>query len=161
MEDEKKFEILSNFVSNLAGDQKTIVESLQHGDKDRYLFRGLRTDGEGWVYGGLSSNPNIDVIYIECWKYEAPLDLFDDKYLVQYEVIPETVGQWTGIRDKWDQMIFEGDIIKSDYLEVSGRVIYDTRSTSYHLVEPEYNEHICIHTAYDYEVIGNIHEEKQ
>lgn len=158
MEDEKKFEILSNFVSNLAGDQKTIVESLQHGDKDRYLFRGLRTDGEGWVYGSLQIIQYRKEYYIEEWVYKESSEVY---YQNEYQVVPESVGQWTGIKDKWDQMIFEGDIIKSDYLEVSGRVIYDTRSTSYHLVEPEYNEHVCIHTAYDYEVIGNIHEGKK
>lgn len=151
MEDEKKFEILSNFVSDLAGSQKTVSESLQQTNNDRYLFRGLRADGEGWVYGYYYFDGRRHFIYV----------VDDNGIDASYSVIPETVGQWTGIRDKWDQMIFEGDIIKSDYLEVSGRVIYDTRSTSYHLVEPEYNEHVCIHTAYDYEVIGNIHEGKK
>jgi len=158
MEDEKKFEILSNFVSDLAGSQKTVSESLQQTNNDRYLFRGLRTDGEGWVYGSLQIIQYRKEYYIEEWVYKESSEVY---YQNEYQVVPESVGQWTGIKDKWDQMIFEGDIIKSDYLEVSGRVIYDTRSTSYHLVEPEYNEHVCIHTAYDYEVIGNIHEGKK
>lgn len=67
-------------------------------------FRGLRTDGEGWVHGYYwFDNQNK--------KHKITSDLSDDNFRC-YEVIPETVGQFTGLKDKNEKEIFEGDIVE-------------------------------------------------
>ena len=81
--------------------------------KDRYLFRGKRTENGEWVYGCVLQADNwsdISVIYnYDGSMYEPPLFDFDS-----YEVIPETVGQYTGLTDKNGKRIFENGYIIID-----------------------------------------------
>ena len=80
------------------------------GEKMRdILFRGKRIDNGKWAYGSLVKTSSNEYVIVDDWDYGLVFERFI------HGVIPETVGQFTGVHDD-SVMIFDGDIVKSTAL---------------------------------------------
>ena len=116
------------------------------------IFRGKRTDNGEWVKGYLY------ITHIgahEIGSYDAEINI----ERLTFDVIPETVGQYTGLTDKNGKRIFEGDIVslvKHDSLIY--KVVYVP--CRYELVNSKgVNCFVLdIYKSENIEVIGNIHD---
>ena len=129
------------------------------------LFRGKRVDNGEWVEGSLIHQTMFYGDPVDCYHI-----LYDGEFHADYygsaEVIPETVGQFTGLLDKNGRKIFEGDIVilleyvKKTFDVDDGEVRYGRGG--FHVKEFSALNSLNTLMSYDGvfcgEVIGNIHD---
>ena len=133
------------------------------------LLRGKDKDTGEWVEGSLILVKEYCCI-LQNEEKNHPLDypyLDSDVGTIDgfaTPVIPETVGQYTGLTDKNGKKIFEGDILRFDYignnLGVNGVSVCEFENGKFGVKWGYHKEFVCLDGFANttLEVIGNIHD---
>lgn len=117
------------------------------------LFRGKSVKDGTWFIGQL--------LHFESPVSEKELNVIVDGCEWD-DVVPETVGQFTGFNDKNGKRIFEGDIIRKTNKGRHPEIFTANIRTDFRVKEEVYYgpfEHFT--ESCEYEIIGNIHDDPE
>ena len=110
------------------------------------LFRGKRTDNGAWTSG-----------YLFCFWERAYLCWgMRNNVPVMEEVIPETVGQYTGLTDKNGKKIFEGDAVWFSDEKERGVVYFDNSCARFAVRFDTFDAAFDHLYSNELEIIGNV-----
>ena len=142
------------------------------------LFRGLHpcdgpdtivVDGEEvkgrWVEGYIVRHPSAIQIgndYSPWYIHVPPVDPDDNGGV--FNVLPSTVGQYTGLTDRNGKRVFEGDIVRRETDYYGKHNIYEEPVVWENDIENDsfgepYTSGYCIHGG-NWEIIGTVFDEE-
>jgi len=124
-----------------------------------YKFRGKRLDNGEWVYGYyFISERDIEDGFV--WRDIPQIQQRYGDHYQYFDVIPETIGQYTGLKDKNGTEIYEDDLVAvADYANWEGlyKVAWDNDGLMY-VIEDAHGDREKLCEFEEYLVKGNIHD---
>ena len=123
-------------------------------------FRGKTKQGK-WLYGSLCQTKTIISILSEKDMETTPLDLLGVR-IVENLVENDSIGQFTGMKDKKGDEIYEGDILRNSPRTVTYIAEWYEKTGYWRAKHLSALHDDVLHNICDqFEIIGNIYDNKE